>query len=241
MAKKQFFITVDTETTLGGKVADFAAVISDRQGNIVSQCAVLVAGSYDDRENDPLFYDNSSGASLWSKNRLTERYAAYDCMIEAGTRMLASPAAINSWLAKANALYAPALTAYNLPFDLGKCTNTGIDLTMFTSRFCLWAVSCNIYAKTKAYMNFAMQTHAFNPPTKLGNMTVKTNAEVMTRFILNQPELVDEPHTALEDVLFYELPILNKIVKRFSTKKILEISSTYNWREFQVKNFFTAK
>ena len=240
MAKKQYFITVDTETTISGKVADFAAVVTDRGGNIITQCAVLVAGVYNDREKDPLFYDTTSGATLWSKNNLTARYSAYDCMIESGIRMLASPSAINKWLQKANDLYDPTLTAYNLPFDLGKCTNTGIDLSIFKNRFCLWAVACAVYAKTKPYLHFILDTHAFNPPTGKGNMTFKTNAEVMTRFITNQPDLEDEPHTALEDVLYYELEILNRIVKRFSTKKILEISTTYNWREFQVKNWFTV-
>jgi len=239
MAKKQYFITVDTETTMTGKVADFGAVISDRQGKIVAQCGVLVGGVYDDREHEPLFYDSSAG-DLWSKASLDRRYKSYDLMLSQGNRMLASPAAINSWLAKAKDRYDPCLTAYNLPFDLGKCANTGIDLTMFSKSFCLWAAACNIYAQTKSYRQFVLDTHSFNVPTKKGNMTYKTNAEVMARFVLNQPELEDEPHTSVEDVIFYELPILNKLVARYSTKKLIEIAQTYNWRKFQVKDWFNV-
>jgi hypothetical protein len=33
MAKKEYFLTVDVESTMDGKVADFAAVISDRKGD----------------------------------------------------------------------------------------------------------------------------------------------------------------------------------------------------------------
>ena len=46
MAKKQYFCILDTETTMGDTVADFAMIICDREGNIYNQCAVLVNGHY---------------------------------------------------------------------------------------------------------------------------------------------------------------------------------------------------
>jgi len=53
MSKKAYYLIIDTETTMNDKVADFGAVVCDRQGTIVSQCAVLVRGVFG---IDPLFY-----------------------------------------------------------------------------------------------------------------------------------------------------------------------------------------
>jgi len=152
MAKKQFYLIVDTETTIDEKVADFAAVIVDRKGRIAAQCAILITGIYNDRENHPLFFNEYSG-DLWKKSSLDKRYDNYWQMLANGSRMLASVAAINAWLAKAAIKYNPTLTAYNLSFDLGKCVNTGIDLSFFENQFCLWHAAFNKWAHTKQYRN----------------------------------------------------------------------------------------
>jgi len=82
-----------------------------------------------------------------------------------------------------------------------------------------------------------LRVHGFNAPTDLGNMTYKTNAEIMTRFLTNNPDLEDEPHTALEDVLYYEMLILTRFLKGTNREQIFNIDS-YNWREVQVKDHF---
>lgn len=241
MAKKDYFLTIDTETTQDDMVADFAAVITDRKGNIYAQCAVLVNGIFTDMENHPLFHIYGDAGDLWSKAGLPARYERYNNMVEGGSRMVCSVAAINVWLAKAHAQYNPYLTAYNLAFDLGKCANTGINLTDFADRqFCLWHAAVNKWGFSKKYLNFVLETSSFNNVTKHKNFSFKTNAEVMTRFVTNQPHLEDEPHTALEDVLYYELPILNKLVQTTKKKEWLN-PPPFNWRKVQVKDFFTAK
>jgi hypothetical protein len=241
MAKKDFFLTVDTETTQDGKVADFAAVISDRKGKVYATCAVLVNGIFTDMENHPLFHIFGDAGDLWSKAGLPARYDRYNAMVAGGSRMIASVAAINVWLAKAQAEYNPYLTAYNLAFDREKCANTGIDLNDFADRsFCLWYAAATKWAATKKYKNFIVATHSFNPPTKHGNMSFKTNAEVMARFVLNNPVLEDEPHTALEDVLYYELPILTRLLAVSKKREWLE-PTAFNWRSVQVKDHFAAK
>lgn len=239
MSKKHYYLIVDTETTIDEKVADFAAVIVDRKGNVQTQCAILINGIYNDRENHPLFFNEYSG-DLWKKSSLDKRYANYAAMLSNGSRMLASVPAINSWLAKAAIKYSPTLTAYNLSFDMGKCANTDIDLSIFSDRFCLWHASFNKWAYTKDYRNFALQLHAFNAPTKLQNMSFKTNAETMARFILSDPTLPDEPHTALEDILFYELPIFSRLVQT-TKRNVFMNPEPFDWRKVQVKDWFTAK
>ena len=92
----------------------------------------------------------------------------------------------------------------------------------------------------KNFLQFVLNVHGFNNPTKLGNMSFKTNAEIMARFVLGQPDLPDEPHTALEDIIYYELPIFCALAKKMS-KKDLQNSKPYNWRACQVRDFYRVK
>jgi hypothetical protein len=238
--KKQYFILLDSETTQDNKVADFAAIICDRKGNIYAQCAVLVDGIYTDKANHPLFF-TSDPNGIWSQKGQDRRYSVYNEMVRQGTRMIASVAAVNRWLQKSILTFNPILTAYNLPFDVNKCINTGIDLTMFPRNFCLWNAAYTAYAHTKAYRKLVLNAHAFNSPTELQNMTYRTDAETMARFISDNPSLEDEPHTALEDIIFYELPILKRLCRTKSIKWLLTEPKSYNWRDCQVKDWFTPK
>lgn len=232
MAKKQFFAILDTETTVENTVADFAVIICDRQGKIHNQCGVLVSGHYDAIE---LFHDKNAN-DIWGYAGLNKRKQNYRNMLDSGSRMLASVNAINRWINQAIGKYDPILTAYNLSFDIDKCKNTGIDLTAFSSSFCLWQAAVGNICNTRKYRDFVLQNHAFNKPTESGNMTFSTNAETVCGFI--RGDYLDEPHTALEDARDFELPILVECVKK---KHWREKITPYNWRDFQVKNHFAAK
>lgn len=237
--KKDYYLIIDTETTMSDKVADFGAVVVDRKGNIQAQCGVLINGVFG---IDALFYINGEDKkSLWSKQGKDRRFDKYNEMLENGSRMLASVNAVNRWLSNVAGKYNPILTAYNLPFDIDKCNKTGIDLTMFENSFCMWRVAFNKYAMTKAYKNFAMSIHAINPPTKLGNCSFQTNAEVMTKFITNDAGMVDEPHTALEDIIYYELLILKSMTRQMPKSELLDSDLGFDWRKVQLKDHFTAK
>ena len=232
MAKKQFFAILDTETTISDTVADFAIVICDRNGVIYNQCAVLVAGHYGSME---LFHDKKAN-DIWGYAGLQKRNAQYVAMLDNGVRMVASVNAINRWINQAIGKYNPTLTAYNLAFDLSKCANTGIDLSGFNSKFCLWQAAIGNICNSRKFKTFALENHAFNPATKNGNMTFKTNAEIVCGFLNNN--IIDEPHTALEDARDFELPILANIIKKRNWQdKVI----AYDWRNFQVKNHFVAK
>jgi hypothetical protein len=230
MAKKQFFCIVDTETTNANTVADFAAVIVDRQGIIHNRCAIIVKGEFE----KGLFYDVNN--KDWSIENAKIKAAKYQEMLINGSRMMASVAAINRWLDKAIGQYNPILTAYNLAFDVEKCQNTAIDLTGFSDRFCLWAAAVGNICQTKKYRQFVLENHRFNKPTEKGNMTFSTNAETVAGFLNNQ--MVTEPHTALEDVIDFELPILKALIKKKNWRNNCQ---PYDWRQFQVKDGFIAK
>lgn len=233
MGKKQFFCVLDTETSENDKVADFGAVICDRKGTIYNSCGVLVGGVFG---KEKLFHDKNA-SNLWGLAGLRRRQDAYENMLRDGTRQLASVEAINKWLAEAVRVYDPELTAYNIAFDKDKCRNTGIDLSIFKGEFCLWYAAQGVFAKRKDYRQFILDNHLFNPPTELGNMTFKTNAEVMASYLAGEM-LEAEPHTALEDARDYEVPILVEVLKR---KKWREKAKAYNWRDYQVReNFIPA-
>lgn len=232
MAKKQFFAILDTETTMENTVADFAIVICDRNGTIYNQCAVMVRGHYDRFE---LFHDKAAN-DIWGYAGLERRKKHYIDMLNSGRRMLASVNAINKWIDQAIGKYNPQLTAYNLAFDLDKCEKTGIDLTGFSNKFCLWQAAIGNICNKKQFRQYALENHAFNSVTQFGNMTFKTNAELVAGFITG--ELKEEPHTALEDARDFELPILREVIKKKEWRNKI---TPYNWREFQVKDNFTAK
>lgn len=229
---KNYYIIVDTETTITDKVIDFGAVVCDTKGNIVAQCAVIISGIFG---VDDLFYDTKSDG-IWAKKSITRRMDNYNAMLNNGARMMASVNAVNRWLEKVAAKYNPTLTAYNLAFDATKCQNTGIDLNMFNNRFCLWQAAVGNICNTKAYRQFIIQNHLFNNKTVHGNMTFSTTAESVTGYLANN--MTDEPHTALEDIIGYELPTLVYILKRKGWKnKIIP----YNWKAHQVKDYFVAR
>lgn len=240
MARKQFFLVIDTETTQTDRVADFGAVVVDRKGEVQAQVGALVREFYLDKEKHPLFHVKGDADPLWGVANLPARYAAYDAMLSSGTRMLASVNAINAWLAKVNAKYRPVATAYNKAFDWDKMRKSGIDCDMFSQSFCLWHAAVARYFETKEYRQFVLDTHGFNAPTQFGNMSIKTNAEIMARFILGDAEMPDEPHTALEDALDYEVPILRAVVKNRSISQVMD-PPPFNWRSVQVRDWYQPK
>lgn len=239
--KPDYFLIIDTETTQDSLVADFGAVVVNRKGKIVEQLACLTLGIYNDSENHPLFHIYGDSGDLWSKAGLPKRYENYNRMLESGSRSLMPVSGINAWLLRIKQNYNPYLTAYNLAFDKDKMQKTGINCSMFEvkRRFCLWHASVDIISKGRAYRQFILDNHLFLPPTKLGNMSYSTNAENMARFVLGNPDYPNEPHTALEDVLDYELPILLDIVKRKKEKWLKP--KPWNWRELQVKDWYQVK
>ena len=233
---KKYFIIVDTETTQTNKVADLGLVVCDKQGNVEYSAGFLVSGVYDKPEKHPLFYTRDA-SPLWGMAALPSRYRAYNEMLQNGQRTLATIPAINATLAQVMAKYRPTLTAYNLAFDLDKCTRTGIDLKIFQSQFCLWHASAAKWAATREFRAFVLNSGAFNPPTAKGNLSYKSDAEIMARFVTCNPQMPDEPHTALEDALLYELPILTRLVKASKVKDYMN-ARPYNWRHYQVRDHY---
>lgn len=243
--KPDYFVIVDTETTqpnkaenIPAKVADFGAIVVNRKGDIMSQCAVMVLGIYNNAEKYPLFHQGDGAENIWAKENLPNRYNKYNDMLRAGARQYGSHNAINKWLALVKGKYNPYLTAYNLAFDTDKCNNTNIDLGMFSKRFCLMKAACDKWAISKKYRQFILDNHYFKEPTKLGNMSYLTKAETMAHFVTGDNLI--EPHTALEDARDFELPILLRLLET-QKKSRWENPQGQSWQNRQVKDWYIPK
>lgn len=226
--RKKYYLIIDVESTACDHVADFGAAIVDKKGQVFHTAGVLVKEFYDREE---LFYDPKAKEKIWTIKGLAERKSVYKQMLADGRRIIASVAAINRWLEKAKTLYNPVLTAYNLEFDTRICHNSMINLDFFEDRFCLWHESARVFGTRKGYTNFALQNKHITP-----KLNIKTNADVMTKYLKDNNDLADEPHTALEDILDYERVILANFMKQ---KKGIK-SIPYDWRNFQLNQKVAA-
>ena len=218
---KHFYIIVDTETTKKQTVADFGAIVIDKQGKIHEQFGAMIHGHFGVM---PLFSDPMANPDdFWSEQSSKRRTKKYDDMLESGQRSIASPALINLWLAGVNARYNPVLTAYNLSFDFGKCANTGINLGIFAEKFCLMKLAKWTIGITYEYETFC-KSRGLMTPTGRARMT----ADAMAKFIDDtnyEGSLADEPHTALEDARDYEAMILTYILRTHTRNDILNLGA----------------
>ena len=218
---RHFYLIVDTETTKRQTVADFGAVIVTKQGEIVEQFGAMVLGHFGKM---PLFSDPSADPSaFWSEQSAQRRVKMYDEMLENGSRSISSVALINQWLSGIKARYEPTLTAYNISFDIGKCRNTGINLGIFGSRFCLMKAAKRKIGVLADYQRFCYERGLLTAKLKAPQMT----ADAMAKFIADKDvysgSLEDEPHTALEDARDYEAMILTHILKDTTRKQLMEL------------------
>jgi hypothetical protein len=240
MGKKKFFLTIDTETTQTGMVADLGVVVSDKQGNIHYEQGMLLADFYGDKEAHPLFHVYGDANDVFSKASLPKRYAKYDAMLQDGRRMICSVAAVNRLFAKIAARYDPVATAYNKAFDWGKLEASGIPVAdFFPKSFCLWHAAVARWGNSREFKAFALRNHYFGSRTQAGHMGIQTKADIMAKFLLGEG-YPDEPHLALEDARDYEVPILTRLVKNTSPADYM-YPPPYNWRDFAVRDHYTVK
>ena len=213
---RHYYLIVDTETTKKQTVADFGAVVVTKQGKIVEQFGAMVLNHFGKLR---LFSDPSAPESaLWSAQSAWRREKNYYAMLENGERSICSAAYINNWLAAINARYNPALTAYNLTFDMGKCRNTNINLGIFSERFCLMKAAKRKLGVLAEYQKFCYDNDLLTAKLRVPSQT----ADTMAKFIAGI-DLEDEPHTALEDARDYENMILARILEDTTKKQLMRL------------------
>ena len=213
---RHHYLLVDTETTIRQTVADFGAVVMTKQGKIVEQFGALINGHFGTL---PLFSNpTAKPEDFWSTQMAHRRHKHYDALLDQGQRSICSPTLVNLWLARILGQYNPVVTAYNLSFDLGKCANTGIDLGIFSQRFCSMKVAKKVIGIRADYQQFCFDQNLLTAKKRKPQMT----ADAMAKFVVGE-DLPNEPHTALEDARDYEAPILASILKKVSRTNLLEL------------------
>lgn len=249
--RKQYFFICDTETTCKDTIADFAGIIVDKKGKIYQQIAVLVDGHYGKFK---LFHDARNAEEIWTLTGLRKRNEVYKNMLNSGDRMMASPQAINKWLKLAIGTYPNLVfTAYNSKFDLGKMKKTGIhfadpnlsyeqlvhlekmgeNVHGFHDYFCLMYAAQNEVKGKKDYVQHCLDRKWVTP-----KLNLRTNAECMAEYVQDR-KLPSEPHTALEDVLYYELSIFEWLINKKPYQKFNQ--QAYNWRDWQLNKLVIPK
>lgn len=216
-------LVLDTESTITNKVYDFAFIVYNMQTHkIVYKFACLVH----DNIKDELFY-NYTG--FFSKNNLKIRHENYNRLFSIGHRCISNVNYINRLLIDIHKQYKPTLTAYNLNFDIRICQNSGIDFSLYNRRFCLWHSAVYIFAERLKFVKFCFKFKYLTP-----KLNLKTNAEVLSHYVTG--EKIDEPHTAYEDILMCELPILQHCIaqKRAGWKN----PPPYKWQNHSINEVF---
>jgi len=229
--KRRYFLLVDTETTAENTVFDFGYLLVDRQGSIVEKAGYILAETM----GSDLFFLRDD--PKWTAKAAKAKKARYREMYRCGLRTLRTVQQVNADLVRIVTEYDPVMTAYNLDFDLKACAATRIELG-FSLMFDLWAAAAARICTTRNYRKWLLQTHGFTPRSKHGFMSMKTSAEYVGSYVrgLDRPDV--EPHTAVEDLEFFELPILRQLLKARRSYGWLMDNPKPDHRNFQVRDFY---
>jgi hypothetical protein len=214
MNKKHFYLIVDTETTNDNMVADFGAVVVDRQGKVWAELGCLIADDFH--------------FSLGSKKKIQAKYKRLESL---GYRCDGSVAYINNWLAFIRDTFNPTLTAYNIGFDMGKCRNTGINLDQFKNRFDLMRLAKTAIVSTDEYATWAYANEALTETLRKPS----ASADFVARYL--DDTLPPEPHTALEDARDYEALILSYCIHSPRTRSEILADGAGNPKSKWVQNY----
>jgi len=199
--KKKIFITIDTECAgLKDPVYDIGWTIHDKKGEIFAQYHALV------RE---VFTDGEKMVKAYFAKKIFSDYAP---MLDAGEISIQNWSTIVDIMrGQIEEFGVNVVAAYNLGFDVRalKMTNDmfGDGSPVFAGKpvqlLDLWQFACEVLLNTATYKKTANANGWVSP---VGN--IKTSAEMAYRFIINNPEFIED-HTALSDALI-ETEILAK-------------------------------
>jgi hypothetical protein len=206
----KYFLLLDCESTQPceannrqSHVFDFAYLLIRK-----SDFAIIEQGAYILRDfcNEPLFYSSSDKNGIWSKKALPDRTEKYRQMLRTGQRELITVPQLNAVLMMINCNYSPVLMAYNLSFDYSLGLNSGLVLRFFKEKQCLMKMAIQIYLKRRGYWVFCLRNNLLSEKNFL-----RFSAQAIGGYLGIQG---NEPHTALEDLLEWEYPILCNVLRQ---------------------------
>jgi len=198
------YLTMDTETAdLNGDVYDFAYVVHDRKGEIITQYNALVLESFTNPKQ-------MMGA-FYAKKTFTH----YAPMLSDGrVKLVAWDEIVKQFQSDILAHDVKVVAAYNLGFDLRALRTTnkklGTAKTMLprpVDLIDIWQFACEVVLNKKTYKKIAIENGWVS---KAGN--IRTSAEMAYRFCAGDFGFIED-HTALSDALI-EVKILAKCLSR---------------------------
>lgn len=206
--RKRYIAFIDTETANGlddSLVYDFGYAIVDKQGNVYVSRSYLISDIFcEERE-------------LMQSAYYANKIPMYLEDIKAGTRKIISfKYARQIFLQDCKRFNCTTVCMHNSWFDLNALNTTQRFLTgskyryFFPYGFEIWdtlRMAGDVMCKMPTYHKFCIE-HDFCLP----NGAPRKTAEILYRFIINDPEYV-ESHTGLEDVMI-EKEILAYCIKQ---------------------------
>lgn len=227
MAKKKYFLVIDTETCNSLEQPfcyDIGYAICDRMGDMVVKRSFIVAEMFLDYKD--------LMTSAYYANKIPQYWED----IKSGKRVIKSIFNIRKQIhADMKEYKVQMVGAYNMGFDKRALNNTirycskSLIRWFFpfkTEYFCIWNMACQVIMNSVKYVKFAVQ-NGFE--SEKGN--IQTSAEVCYRFLTNSIDFI-ESHTGLEDVEI-EVAIMAECYKKH--KKMNKSINSSCWQIPQKK------
>lgn len=227
MAKKKYFIVLDTETcnTVEQPLPyDIGWVICDKWGHIFEERSFVVAETFLDMKD------------VMKSAYYAEKIPQYWEDIKSGKRIIKPMWTIRKQLVKDMQKYNTKLVgAYNVGFDRRALSNLMRYVSKSWARwffpfgteyFDIWNMSCSMLLNTRTYIKFALENGLVSDADN-----IQTSAECAYKFITKDVTFTEE-HKGLEDVRI-EVAVMASCYK--THKKIENSVNSACWRKVQRK------
>lgn len=190
MAKKKFYMILDTETC-GNMVFDYGYVVIDRKGNQVAEGSFVCAEYMDNPEVLNMFHDP------FTKTKIAQYYFSLYKNNEAFTAL--SFTEIRDNINRVQQAFNATVCAYNAAFDVKHLDKTAKEFgydSFFENEVIymdIWNMALSVLCNSKNYLQFCWEK---------GFVTAKghpqTGAEAVYCYLINDPYF-EEKHTARAD------------------------------------------
>lgn len=217
--RKNIYCTLDTETVGGAScpqgVYHLAGIIHDRQGNILDSFNYVIEECYKYVNTDNYAKKNLYKYAEMIKNGEVELVETEFEAIEL----------VNDLLLEYDVKY---LMAYNSGFDFEKTVCRHLLEEEYDREFIdLWLMAVQTIAWKTSYRKFCAKNDFYTS----GQKNCKCSAEIMYRYLINDPHY-EEEHTALEDSKI-EMAIFVACIKRH--KKFTKNCHYWNYHRWDEK------
>ena len=224
MAKKKYFMILDTETC-GDLVFDFGYKVIDRKGNMVAEGSFVCAEFVEHPEVLGMFTDP------FTKTKIAAYY--YELFMGSTAFTVLPFAEIRRTINSVQQAFNATICAYNAAFDAKHLTKTAkyfgyADFFKADVKYMdIWNMALSVLCNSRNYLKFCATHELWTPKGH-----PQTGAETVYKYLKNAPEF-EEKHTAREDCEI-EAEIFMRILRRkckFDSDFVGMCLNNRHWRE----------